>query len=173
MRSESKNPFYIEIARISAILLASVLAMMVFMLIVGVQSPATNIKPLLFATLISLGATLVVCVVGNILEERMDSYPPGIKKANTKDLRTRSDKAAKRLVAYRLFQQAVFVISIISTVLLALAIIQFLYKPAPSPAASQQPSGSASGQQAESPEDHAKEGSASPQNQPTPSSTTP
>lgn len=167
MSYESKNQFYAEIARMSALLLSSILAMLVFMLIVGVQNPATNIKPLLSAALISLGASLIICVFGNIFAERTAANTISPKKSGVKDLKSRSDKMSKRLGIFRLFQQGVFIVSIVSTVLLALAVTQFLYKPVPSPSPSP-PSGASSQQQApgESAEDHAGEGSAPQQAQP-------
>lgn len=161
MPNESKNQFYIEIVRVSAILLSAILAMMTFMLIVGVQNPDKNIKTLMYGTFISLGVSLIVGVAGNVLSERAATHMVGPGRTKAKGLKSRSERMAKLLPVFRLLQQAVFVISIVFVVLLALAVVQFLYKPVPSPSSSQQPGASSQQPSAgESAEEHAQEGSA-------------
>ena len=158
----NKNDVYTELARMSAMLLAALFALMAFLLVVGVQNPKNNVETLLYVVTGSLGFNLVLFVAGNLLAERSQRLLELSREKGAKEtLKPQAGKFSNLLGKFRIFQQLAFVLSIVAVVWLAVALTQFFFKPAP-PAP--QPSGASSQQQApgESAEEHAKEGSPQP-----------
>lgn len=133
MQNEPRTSFNLEIVRASATLLAALLALMAFMLVVGVQNPQNDIKNLLSASLVLLGFNLVLAVAVNLaLERSMRSIHAALQTAKPKKINTELQPSSQRGVnGLRVFQQAMFAASIIAVVWLALGVVQFFYTPLP------------------------------------------
>ena len=162
MASTNKTDIYTDLARMSAMLLAALFALMAFLLVVGVQNPKNSIETLLYVVMGSLGLNLVLFVAGNLLAERSQRlFELSREKGAKETLKPKVSKFSNLFSKFRVVQQLVFVVSIVAVVWLAVALTHFLFKPAP-PAP--QPSGASSQQQApaESAEDHAKESAPQP-----------
>lgn len=116
-----------DLARISATLLASLVALVTFLLVVGIQSRINGFTTELYTALILLGAGMILYVACNVLRE----------------LALRGgDLASKLSSATRMLQQLVFAGSIVAVVWFVISYTQMIVKPPapPEPQQSGQPS---------------------------------
>jgi hypothetical protein len=89
--------YFLDLARMSTGLLVGVLALMTFLLTVGLQKPVKPFEPVFYATVTLLGLNLVLYAVSNGLQTKVP---------------------AKTLRVIRLLQQLVFVLGVIAVVTL-------------------------------------------------------
>ena len=107
-----------ELARISATLLAALIALMTFLLIVGVQSRIQGFTIELYTALILLGIGMVLYAVGSALRE----------------LALKGGKMAIKLFsAVRMLQQLVFVGSVVAVIWFVISYAQLIVKPLATP----------------------------------------
>ena len=170
LKQEDRGVAYYEnLARITATLLAAILALLTFLLVVGVQNSIKGFSGPLYTALIVLGASLVLYVVGYIVREFYYATRAkfGDSEETTKQLRKKA-LAAKLLKGTHILQQLVFIASIGAVVWFAISYAELFLNPKPvqPPVSSQQgapaPSGTQGPGPGETPEDHAKESSPQP-----------
>lgn len=107
-----------ELARISATLLAALIALMTFLLIVGVQSRVQGFTTELYTSLVLLGIGIILYAVGSALRE----------------LAMKGGKRAVKLFsAARMLQQLVFVGSVVAVIWFVISYAQLIVKPPAAP----------------------------------------
>lgn len=105
---ERSASYFRDLARISSTLLAALIALMTFLLIVGVQSRVTGFTTELYTAIILLGASLVLFAVANIVK--------GIG-------------AVVPLKVIRGLQQLVFIAGVVATVWFVISYAQLVVNP--------------------------------------------
>lgn len=113
-REEQSVAYYRELARISSTLLAALIALMTFLLVVGVQNSIKGFTTELYTAIVLLGIVLVLYTVGNVVRE-------AAAKGRV--------KALKSLSIVRGLQQLLFVGSIIAVVWFAISYGQLALNP--------------------------------------------
>lgn len=119
MLEHSAGHHYSDMAKMSAGLLVGVLALMTFLLSVGLQHPKPMIRSFLYASFIALGLTLLVYQLGCLLEARAAAKAHGAAAEVTSSRRS--------LAMVRVLQQFVFAVAIIATVGFAIAASQLFF----------------------------------------------
>ena len=111
--------FYSEIARIVSTLFVGVLALMTFMLTVGVQRPKGLFAPSLYAAIVTLSLNLLAFVFGQLFVDmaKQAKYGPAKKLV----------AARKRLRMMRFLQMLLFILAVLSVAFLAYAASQFFF----------------------------------------------
>lgn len=118
-QEERATPYFENLARVSATLLAALLALFTFLLVVGVQNSIKGFSGPLNTAIIILGASLILHTLGYMIREFY--YATQKRKA----------LAAKLLKVMRLLQQLVFIASIGAVVWFAITFAQLLLNPKP------------------------------------------
>ena len=113
----SSSHHYTDMAKITAGLFVGVLALMVFLLSVGLQHPKPMIRGFLYTAFVSLGLSLLAYQIGVMVESRATA-----KGADA--------SGAKSLAAVRMIQQLIFAVAVISTVGFAIVASQLFFVPA-------------------------------------------
>lgn len=156
--------YYDNLARITATLLAGLVALFTFLLVVGVQNQVKGFSGPLYATLIVLGVGLALYVIGNIVAD-LNRYFVHKSERDKDSARSRKlVKATSRsLVAARVIHQIVFVVGVGMVVLFAINYSNLILNPAPvqQPPTSQSapaPSESQGPAPGETAEQHSQEG---------------
>lgn len=165
LQQEDRGVQYFDnLARITSTLLAAILALLTFLLVVGVQNSIKGFSVQMYAAIATLGAGLILYAVGYMIREFYYAM-----LARSSDQETAKQKKTKILVAKllrgtRILQQLVFIASMGAVVWFAIIYAQLFLNPkpvaGPQPTSSQQgaPSPSGSGPAAgETAEQHAKE----------------
>jgi hypothetical protein len=111
--------FYSEIARLVSTLFVGVLALMTFMLTVGVQRPKGLFAPALYAAIIFLPLNLLAFVFGQLFADMAKQAKFGSEKKLT--------VARKRLRVMRFMQMLLFILAVLSAAFLAYAASQFFF----------------------------------------------
>ncbi|MBW4061148.1 hypothetical protein HJC99_01060 [Candidatus Saccharibacteria bacterium] len=109
---------YSDMAKISAGLFIGVLALMVFLLSVGLQHPKPLIRDFLYIALVALGLNLLFYQLGQIMEAA------AIAKSKTS---ADGAKARHTLGGVRIVQQLIFAVAIVATVGFAIAASQLFF----------------------------------------------
>lgn len=104
---------YGEMARIVTALFVGVLALMTFMLTIGVQRPHGQFQMALYTTVVLLPLNLLVYVFGQLFDMQ-------VKEAG-------SESAAKRLRLVRYAQQLLFVLALLAVAWLTFTVAQFFF----------------------------------------------
>jgi hypothetical protein len=119
------NHYYTELNRTVSVLFAGVIALMTFLLTVGVQRPHAQFAWALYSTIIVLSLNLIVFVVGNIFHGEYVSKAAAIdtEAANAKGLAT----ARRRLSIVRIIQQVLFVIAVGCVAWFAMSAANFFF----------------------------------------------
>lgn len=159
--------YYENQARITSTLLAALLALLTFLLVVGLQESIKDFSGPLYVAIVTLGASLVLYALGYIAREYqfVTLKKAGNNKASDKQ-KNRTVLAYRLLTGMRVLQQLVFIASIGAVVWFAISYAKLFLNPEPvqqqtAPTSSQQqgaPTSNASEPApGESPEEHAKE----------------
>ncbi len=123
--------YYAQLAQITTWLLIGVLALMTFLLTVGLQHPQTNISVFLYASIISLALNLIIHVIAQAFEFQKLSLIRQLESNKDKEKTEQLTKSKKRAKAtakgFRIAQQVVFVISVIAVAGLAISAAQFFF----------------------------------------------
>jgi uncharacterized membrane protein len=110
--------YYTELNRIISMLFVGVLALMTFLLTVGVQRPHASFKWALYSTIVVLSLNLLAYVAGHI------SHTELLAKAEAdKGL----EAARRRLKVVRMVQQALFILAVISIAWFAMSAANFFF----------------------------------------------
>jgi hypothetical protein len=129
---------YSDMAKMSAGLLIGVLALMVFLLSVGLQHPKPLLRSFLYVALASLGLSLLFYQLGVLVEGSFLAKGHAAHKAlDHKDSSEKVAKSRRTLGATRVVQQLIFAIAIIATVGFAIEASQLFFVTAAAPAQSQ------------------------------------
>lgn len=142
------SSYYDNLARISATLLAALIALLTFLLVVGAQNQVKGFSGLLYITMSILGTSLVLYVVGYVVDGAHQATLKRItgKKENSK-VRKTEHLLAKSSIVMSGLQQIVFIASIAAVVWFAISYTQLILNPKPvqqSPTSQQSQSGSGS-----------------------------
>jgi len=149
------NRYQLELARISAWLFLGVLALMTFLLTVGLQHPQPLFSYFCYSSIIILPLNLLIFAITNLLSMSQMTEPAAVKSGDKKvedkaddksdsddDKPARKTAASKRnagsmawIKALRLTQQLLFILSLIAVTGLGLVSAHIFFAP---PAASQQ-----------------------------------
>lgn len=141
------NSYYDNLARISASLLAALIALLTFLLVVGAQNQVKGFSGLLYAAMGILGASLVLYALGYSVGE----FHRAILKRTSGNKESAKMQKMERLLAKSSIimgglQQIVFIASIGAVVWFAISYTQLILNPKPAQQSSaSQPSQSASG----------------------------
>lgn len=125
-----KARIYSELARITTGLLVGVLALMTFLLSVGLQHPKTTIEVSVYASFVTLGLGLLAYVWVALAESRHLSKSAvlvDLKKEELDKAHAEADKALKNLQLARQVQVVLFVLSVIAIVAFAIFSIQLFF----------------------------------------------
>ena len=119
---------YADMAKIAAGLLVGVLALMVFLLSVGLQHPKPLLRSFLYASLIALGLNLLFYQLGVMLEARHAAKAHAVKDAvDEAAAKTVAGSARRTLGAVRIVQQLLFALAIVATVGFAIEASQLFF----------------------------------------------
>lgn len=137
-----------ELAKLSTALLIGLLALMSFLLSVGLQRPKPMINVFIYSSFVCLGLGLLAYELASILGVRSrrladQTAPKGGDEATT--FKRRQAKAAKWDSGMRVVQRVLFILSIIAVVGFGISATQLFY-PAAAPAASSAPATPTTGQ---------------------------
>lgn len=140
--------YYDNLARITALLLAALIALLTFLLVVGAQNQVKGFSGLLYVTMSILGTSLVLYVVGYAVDGAHRTTLKRItgNKENSK-ARKMEHLLAKSSMILSGLQQIVFVTSIAAVVWFAISYTQLILNPKPvqqSPTSQQSQPGSSS-----------------------------
>jgi vacuolar-type H+-ATPase subunit I/STV1 len=108
-----------EIAKLTTGLLIGILALMTFLLSVGLQHPKTDIEIFMYGSLGTLGLGLLAYEIGSMLKMRAKMLGA---KAAPKDkeaaaaLKTKQESAQKTVMVAYVIQRVIFILSIIAVV---------------------------------------------------------
>ncbi len=116
------NRYYSELARLSTWLFIGVLALMTFLLTVGLQHPQKPFSEFVYASLIVLPLGLLFYVLGQMIQMRQD----GVSKKSSMDA---------WLKAVRMLQQLLFILSLVAVTGFGIVAAHIFFAP---PAASSQ-----------------------------------
>jgi hypothetical protein len=124
--------FYSELIRINSWLFVGLLALMTFLLSVGLQRPKVNFSSFLYAAIITLGLNFILYVLGQLAHERYASRSllvedPKLKGDDVKKANAKRDQAFMMLRVTRVVQQVVFVVGIVAIVGLAIVAAQLFF----------------------------------------------
>lgn len=120
------SKYYSDLAKITAGLLIAILALMTFLMLAGLQRPAANFELQLYLSIVTLGLSLSLYVLGNILNEQM------LTTTETTD-KSRRENAFMKLRAARFIQQLVFVLSVVFVVWFAVMVARIFFAPSAVP----------------------------------------
>ena len=109
---------YTDLAKISAGLLIGVLALMVFLLSVGLQHPKPMIRSFLYISFVALGLNLLLYQLGTLIEGKLGAKGTGPEAAAS---------SRQTLGVVRVLQQLIFAVAIIGTVGFALSASQLFF----------------------------------------------
>lgn len=119
---------YADMAKISAGLLVGVLALMVFLLSVGLQHPKPMIRSFLYLSFAALGLNLIFYQIGCLVEAKAAAKQAAVKDAVDADAaKAEAAKSRRSLGAVRVIQQIIFTLAIVGTVGFALAASQLFF----------------------------------------------
>ena len=110
---------YADMAKITAGMLVGVLALMTFLLSVGLQHPKPLIRNFLYVSYATLGLSLLLYQVGVLFESRVS------KKHAATDGKVAESR--RQLGVVRVLQQLVFAAAVISTIGFAIAASQLFF----------------------------------------------
>ncbi len=96
-KTPTTSGYFLELARLSTGMLVGVMALMTFLLTVGLQHPQKPFEPVFYATVTLLGLSLVLYAANNALQTKIP---------------------VKVLRILRLLQQVIFILSVIAVVAL-------------------------------------------------------
>jgi len=103
--------YYLELARLTTGLFIGVMALMTFLLTVGLQHPQKPFEPIFYTTVSILAFGLIMYVIGHLAQQM-------VMQAGDNDAKLK--KAKKMLMIVRTLQQVVFVLSILAVLALVL-----------------------------------------------------
>ena len=157
-QEEHGHAYYDNLARISAMLFAGLLALLTFLLVVGVQNQIKGFSGPLYATFGILGASLILYAISHMTKDA-HSY---LSKKSGEKKQALARILQKSTIAARALQQLVFIASIAVAVWFVVTYSQLILdpKPAQQPLTSQQsapPSGGSAPAAGETAEQHAEE----------------
>ena len=123
--------YYSELARTSSFLLVGTIALMTFLLSVGLQHPKVDLSIFLYSTLVILGLNLVAYVLGHLMHERVMMKAMAIESTKDKNelevLTTAKKQAHKQLKVMRVVQQVLFILGVIAVVGFAIIASQLFF----------------------------------------------
>jgi len=128
--------YYSELMRMVTMMFVGVLALMTFLLTVGVQRPHADFSYALYTAIIALSLNFVAYVAAHIFyldvvgqkQAEIASDEKGKKdKDDKKGEKTKLDKAKGRLRVMRVLQQVLFVAAVCAVAWLALATAHFFF----------------------------------------------
>lgn len=124
--------YYLELARMSTFLLVGVMALMTFLLTVGLQHPQKPFAPIFYTTVSLLVVNLILFVITEMIAHSI---------WNLDEMHEKFGAAQKMLNRLRMLQQFIFVLSILSVLALIIISAHIFFAPPAAPAA-----GAAAGQ---------------------------
>src|SRR5579872_3559408 len=120
--------YYSELTRISAWLFIGVLALMTFLLSVGLQHPKVDLTVSLYSSIIVLALSLIMSVVSHGCHGLLIGAKIKLDVATDKDaqkrLQAKVTRASRALRISQLSQQVLFVLSVIAVASLAVTAVQ-------------------------------------------------
>lgn len=134
------NQYYTELNRVISVLFVGVIALMTFLLTVGVQRPHNDFKWALYTTIVVLTLNLLAYVAGHISHSEYVSKAAAVESdSKAEDSTTKALAVAdRRLKVVRIIQQALFVLAVCSVAWFAMTAANFFFsipaQPATAPA---------------------------------------
>jgi hypothetical protein len=130
---------YTELARFTTGLFVGVLALMTFLLSVGLQHPKMDIEVSIYAAIITVALSLLSYVIGAVYDARYVARAAGLADLKKEDLAkatAETDKAHKALRMWRMVQLTLFILSVIAVAAFALTSVQLFFPAAAAAATS-------------------------------------
>ena len=126
----TNHQYYTELNRVNSILFAGVLAVMTFLLTVGVQRPHATFAWALYSAIIVLALNLVAYVAGNLFQNEYLA-----KLGESDEAKAKLESARRRLHVIRIIQQALFIIGVGCVAWLAISAANFFFSIPATPSA--------------------------------------
>lgn len=126
------HQFYAELIRINSWLFVGLLALMTFLLSVGLQRPKVNFSSFLYASIIASGLNFILYLVGQMALESyhtraLAAEAPSLKGDDVKAAVAKRDRAFMTLRVARVVQQVVFVAAVVAVAGLAIVAARLFF----------------------------------------------
>ena len=105
---QSAQRYYYELARMTTGLFIGVMALMTFLLTVGLQHPQKPFEPVFYTTVSVLAASLIFFVIGNMAQQML------MKQKMSEAAEGKIKQAKMMLKTVRILQQLLFVASVVA-----------------------------------------------------------
>lgn len=128
----SRETYYDNLARVSSTLLAGLVALLMFLLLVGAQGQIKGFTGPLYVTFIVLGVSLVFYVLGNMTADANNYLVHKTVEAKASRKQQKTTRAVpKLLTAARVLHQVAFVVGVGMVVYFAINFSQLVINPKP------------------------------------------